>query len=93
MIFTTITRNDPDEYYAEENIFTYSLNKLKALQKKIDSTTADESVTIKGNPGNIQIAVDCSTAVFELVRAIFQSSIQEQHYLYEEKWMKTRAKT
>ena len=72
------TANDIDEDDNENNIFRYSLNKLKAFQKKIDTTTADDSITIKGNPDNIQVVVDCNTAVFELVKSVFQASIQEQ---------------
>ena len=87
-----ISNNDQDEDDGEDNIFTYSLNKLKALQKKIDSTTTDESITMKGNPGNIQIVVDCSTAVFELVRSIFQTSIQEQNLYVTKKMNKDKDK-
>lgn len=86
------TANDIDEDDNEDNIFRYSLNKLKALQKKIDSTTTDDSITIKGNPDNIQVVVDCNTAVFELVKSVFQASIQEQHLYVSKKMNRDRNK-
>ena len=79
------TANDIDEDDNDDNIFRYSRNKLKPLQKKIDSTTTDDSITIKGNPDNIQVVVDCNTAVFELVKSVFQASIQEQHLYVSKK--------
>ena len=36
-----IPSNDTEEDDAEDNICNYSLDKLKALQRKIDSTFAD----------------------------------------------------
>ena len=83
-----IPSNDTDEDDAEDNIFSYSLDKLKALQRKIDSTFADESIAIKGNADNIQIVVDCNTAVFELVKSVFQSSLQDQHLYVSRKMNK-----
>ena len=39
-----ISRNDSEEYDAEDLIFSHSLDELKALQRKIDSTFADDSM-------------------------------------------------
>ena len=71
--------NDKEEDDAEDNIFSYSLDKLKALQRKIDLIFADASIAIKGNANNIQIVGDFNTAVFELIKSVFQSSLQDQH--------------
>ena len=87
-----ISSNDTEEDDAEDNIFSYSLDKLKALQKKIDSTFRDESIDIKGNANNIQIVVDSNTAVFELVKSVFQSSLQDQHLYVSRKMNKDKDK-
>ena len=59
-----IPSNDTEEDDADDKIFSYSLDNLKALQRKIDLTFADQSIALKGNADNIQIVVDCNTAVF-----------------------------
>ena len=87
-----ISSNDTEEDDAEDNIFSYSLDKLKALQQKIDSTFRDESIDIKGNANNIQIVVDSNTAVFELVKSVFQSSLQDQHLYVSRKMNKDKDK-
>ena len=74
-----IPSNDTEEDDAEDNIFSYSLDKLMASHKKINSTFADESIALKGNANNIQIVVDCNTALFELVKSVFQSPLQDHH--------------
>ena len=66
-----IPSNDTEEDDAEDNFLSYSLDKLKALQRKIDSTFADESIATKGNADNIHIVVDCNTVVFDLVKSVF----------------------
>ena len=66
-------------------VFRYSLNKLKALRKKIDTPITDDSITIKHSADNIQVVVDCNTAVIELVTSVGQVSIQEQHLYVSKK--------
>ena len=87
-----ISSNDTEEDDAEDNIFSYSLDKLKALQKKIDSTFRDESIDIKGNANNIQIVVDSNTAVFELVKSVFQSTSRSASLCISENEQRQRQK-
>lgn len=85
--------NGKEEDDAEDYIFSYLLDELKALQRKINSTFADESIAIKGNANNIQIVADFNTAVFELIKLVFQSSLQDQHLYVLPKMSKDKDKS
>ena len=56
----------------------YHLNKLRALQKKLDLTAKDNSIAIKGTLNNIQIVIVCNTAAYKLVKSSFQNSLKAQ---------------
>ena len=72
-------RDDQDDDQQEnKKEMPYYLNKLRALQKKLDSTTQDNSIEIKGTLDNIQIVLVCNSATYEVVKANFQSSLKEQ---------------
>ena len=72
-------RDDQDEELQENTKeMPYYLNKLRALQKKLDSTTQDNNIEIKGTPDNIQLVIVCNSATYEVVKANFQSSLKDQ---------------
>ena len=53
-------------------------------------TFSDESIAIKGNADSIQIVVDRNTAIFELVKSVFQSPLQDQHLYVSRKMNKDK---
>ena len=72
-------RDDQDDEQQEnKKEMPYYLNKLRALQKKLDSTTQDNNIEIKGTPDNIQLVIVCNSATYEVVKANFQSSLKDQ---------------
>lgn len=66
--------------------FPYILDQMKAIQKKLDSTTKDECIELKGKSNNVQIVVSCNTATFELIKLQFKSHIQAQGFHVSEKF-------
>ena len=45
---------------------------------------------MKGNADSIQIVVDRNTAIFELVKSVFQSPLQDQHLYVSRKMNKDK---
>lgn len=70
---------DPPDKTENRREMPYILDHIRALQKKLDSTTQDNHVTLKGKEDNIQIVIVCNTATYELVKSVFQSSLREQN--------------
>ena len=85
--------SDMDDLTEETQEFPYILNKIKALQKKLDATTQENSVTFKGNANNLQLVVVCNTALYELLKSTFKSSLQEQGLSVSSKSKKDKAKS
>ena len=51
---------------------------LRLFKKKLDSTTKENNIAFKGNLNNLQIVVACNTAVYELLKSVFKSSLRDQ---------------
>ena len=71
----------------------FILNKLRALQKKLDSTAKENNITFKGTSDNEQIVIACNSATFELIKSIFQTSVKAQGYCCTFKTNRDRQKS
>ena len=60
------------------NSMPYLLNRIKAIQKKIDATSHHHSQTeIKGSPENPQIVVSCGAAIYEIYKRTLHTHLKK----------------
>ena len=86
-------RVEPPDKENNNQELPYILNRIRSLQKKLDSTTQENSIIFKGNTDNLQLVVVCNTALYELLKSIFKLSLQEQGLFVSTKVNKDLAKS
>lgn len=70
----------------------YTLGKLKALHKKLDSSQLEPKIELKGQKENPQIVVDCGAATYEILKQRYESHVRNLGFNVSKKVTKDKAK-